>query len=163
MSPMQDLTTVAQAFLEMAHRIVWCTAATVDDRQQPRTRILHPYWQFDGTSLRGWIATGPTPVKKTNLDTSPFLSCNYWESSHDTCYADCRATWAFDDETRTMVWELFASTPRPLGYDPAMIPQWADGPTSPAFAALALEPLRLRVFPGSVLLGEGGEVLTWRA
>ena len=27
---MQDLATVAPAFIEMAHRIVWCTAATVD-------------------------------------------------------------------------------------------------------------------------------------
>jgi hypothetical protein len=28
---------------------------------------------------------------------------------------------------------------------------------------LKLEPWRLRVFPGSVLMGQGGTVLTWQA
>ena len=37
------------------------------------------------------------------------------------------------------------NTPEPLGYDPAIIPQWAGGPTSAAFAVLRLEPWRLRV------------------
>lgn len=30
------------------------------------------------------------------------------------------------------------------------------------FAVLKLEPWRLRVFPGTVLMGQGGEVLNWR-
>jgi hypothetical protein len=160
---MQPLSSVAPAFVEMAHRIVWCTAATVDERQRPRTRILHPHWQWDGDALRGWVATGPTPVKRRHLEVSPYMSFSYWEQSHDTCSAECRVSWAFDDATRQMVWDLFANAPAPVGYDPAVIPQWAGGPTSPAFAVLALEPLRLRVFPGTVLLGQGGEVLTWRA
>jgi hypothetical protein len=29
--------------------------------------------------------------------------------------------------------------------------------------AFVLEPWRLRVFPGTVLLGQGGDVLTWTA
>jgi hypothetical protein len=41
------------------------------------------------------------------------------------------------------------------------VPTW-PGPTAEAFAALRLEPWRLRVFPGSVLMGQGGEVLKWR-
>ena len=45
---------------------------------------------------------------------------------------------------------------------PAIVPAWTS-PTAGAFAALRLEPWRLRVFPGSVLLGQGGEVLNWRA
>ena len=36
------LETVAPAFVEMAHRIVWATAATVDTAGNPQTRILHP-------------------------------------------------------------------------------------------------------------------------
>ena len=87
---------------------------------------------------------------------------NYWTPTHDTCVADCHATWAFDDETRSIVWELFRTAPPPVGYDPAIVPAW-KGPTSDAFAALRLDPWHLRVFPGSVLLGQGGEVLTWRA
>jgi hypothetical protein len=89
------------------------------------------------------------------------MSISYWSHSHDTCVAECRASWAFDDETRIMVWNLFRDGPEPVGYDPGIVPTW-PGPTSEAFAALRLEPWRLRVFPGSVLLGQGGEVLRWR-
>ena len=47
----------------MAHSIVWASVATVDDNSRPRTRILHPFWEWDGTDLFGWIATVPSPVK----------------------------------------------------------------------------------------------------
>lgn len=157
---MSDLATVAPAFVEMAHRIVWCSVATVDARQRPRTRILHPIWEWDGTELTGWIATGPTPVKRAHLEHSPFVSCSYWEPSHDTCMADCRAEWFFDDETRTMVWERFKNGPAPVGYDPSIVPGW-ESPTSDAFAVLRLTPWHLRVFPGTVLLNQGGAVLDW--
>jgi hypothetical protein len=158
---MNPLKEVAPAFVEMAHRIVWASAATVDAKGRPRSRVLHPIWQWDGTTLLGWIGTGPTPMKRAHLEASPYISLNYWSPNHDTCLAECRASWAFDDETRTMVWDRFKSTPMPLGYDPAIIPGW-DKPTSPSFAALRLEPWRLRVFPGSVLMGQGGQMLTWR-
>jgi hypothetical protein len=39
---MSDLSSVAPAFVEMAHRIVWATVATVDSQGRPRSRILHP-------------------------------------------------------------------------------------------------------------------------
>lgn len=159
---MNELTTVAPAFVEMAHSIVWCSVATVDTKGRPRTRVLHPIWQWDGTHLTGWIGTGPTPTKRAHLQNSPYMSLSYWSPSHDTCVADCHVTWASDDETRTMVWNLFANAPEPVGYNPAIVPGW-DSPTAAAFAVLHLQPWRLRVFPGSVLLGQGGEVLTWRA
>src|SRR5262249_34175164 len=104
---MSELSTVAPAFVEMAHQIVWASAATVDGRGRPRTRILHPYWLWDGSALVGWIATGPTPVKRAHLDRSPHLSVNYWAPTHDTCTAECETTWAFDDETRDRVWQMF--------------------------------------------------------
>ena len=157
---MNDLTQVAPAFVEMAHRIVWSSVATVDAKGRPRSRVLHPIWQWDGERLIGWIATSPTPTKRAHLQASPYLSLNYWTTSHDTCLAECRARWAFDDATRTMVWNLFLNTPPPVGYNPRIIPPW-ESPTCEAFAALRLEPWRLRVFPGSVLAGNG-TVLTWR-
>ena len=157
---MNELTQTAPIFLEMAHRIVWCSVASVDAQGRPRSRILHPIWQWDGSQLVGWIATGPTPIKRAHLKASPYLSLNYWTPSHDTCVADCRAAWAFDDETRTMVWNLFLNTPEPVGYDPRIVPAW-ESPTAEAFAVLRLEPWHLRVFPGSVLMGQGGEVLNW--
>jgi hypothetical protein len=158
---MNELTEVAPAFVEMAHRIVWCSAATVDTKGRPRTRILHPIWQWDGSSLVGWVATSPTSLKQAHLGASPYISVNYWAPTHDTCTAECQATWVFDDEGREMVWNLLLHGPEPVGYNPAIVPAWKS-PKSEAFAALRLEPWRLRVFPGSVLMGQGGEVLTWR-
>ncbi len=159
---MADLSQVAPAFVEMAHQIVWCSAATIDRRGRPRSRVLHPIWEWDGASLGGWIATGPTPLKRAHLEQSPYVSLNYWTPSQDTCVAECRVEWAFDDETRRMVWDLFKDAPAPVGYDPAIIPGW-EKPTDDSFAALRLAPWRLRVFPGTVLLGQGGEVLSWSA
>jgi len=158
-----DLASIAPAFVEMAHRIVWATAATVDEHGRPRGRILHPYWEWDGTALVGWIATGPTPLKRAHLEHSPYISLTYWTPTHDTCTAECGAALVYDDETRQRIWDLFKHGPAPVGYDPAIIPPWKDGPLSPAFAALRLEPWRLRVMPGTAMLGEGGEILTWRA
>jgi hypothetical protein len=159
---MNEYGQVAPAFLEMAHRIVWCSAATVDQKGRPRSRVLHPIWQWDGSELVGWIGTGPTPLKRAHLEHSPFVSLNYWSPGQDTCVAECHARWAFDLETREMVWNLLKEGPEPVGYDPAIIPGW-DRPSDDAFAALRLAPWRLRVFPGSVLLGQGGDVLTWQA
>jgi hypothetical protein len=158
---MTPLKEVAPGFVEMAHRIVWCSAATVDRSGRPRSRILHPIWEWDGERLRGWIATGPTPLKRAHLGVTPHVSLNYWAPSQDTCVAECRASWAFDDETRRAVWDRFKNGPEPVGYDPSMIPGW-NSPSDAAYAALCLDPWRLRVFPGTLLLEGRGEVLTWQ-
>jgi hypothetical protein len=158
---MNELSEVAPAFMNMAHQIVWCSVATVDTKGRPRSRILHPIWQWDGTRLTGWIATSPTPTKRAHLAAHPYTSLNYWSPSHDTCTAECRATLAFDEATRTMAWNLFLHGPAPVGYDPKVVPAWTS-PTAAAFAVLKLEPWRLRVFPGTVLLGQGGTVLSWQ-
>ena len=158
---MDDHSRVAREFVEMAHRIVWCSAATVDPEGRPWSRVLHPIWRFNGEQLEGWIGTGPTPLKRAHIEASPHISLNYWDPSQDTCVAECRADWCFDDETCEMVWALYKNGPAPVGYDPAMIPVW-DVPTSDSFAVLRLTPWRLRVFPGTLLMGQGGEMLTWR-
>jgi hypothetical protein len=158
---MSTLAEIAPEFVAMAHQIVWATVSTVDTRDRPRSRILHPIWEWDGESLVGWVATGPTPTKRAHLRRSPFVSVNYWTPSHDTCTAECAASLFLDDETRTAVWERFASAPEPVGYDPAIIPVWT-APTDDSFAALRLDPWRLRVFPGTVLLRGEGTVLDWQ-
>lgn len=160
---MTELSNVAPAFVDMAHRIVWATVATAEPDGHPRTRILHPIWEWDGTDLVGWIATGPTPPKTRALAAHPFVSLTYWDPTHDTCTADADAVLHTDDDTCRQVWDRFVDGPAPVGYDPAIVPVWADGPTSPAFAALELRPTRLRVFPGTLLLQGTGEVLTWHA
>ena len=158
---MSEYRDVASAFREMAHSIVWCTVATVDPDGRPRSRVLHPFWEWHDDRLVGWIATGPTLPKRAALEYQPSASINYWSPAQDTCTAECDASWHLDDLTRQRVWDTFASLPAPVGYDPAIIPGWADGPRSPAFAALRLDPYRLRVFPGSLLLEGRGDLLRW--
>jgi hypothetical protein len=161
---MSELTEIAPAFVEMAHRIVWATAATVDPLGRARTRILHPIWEWDGTALVGWIATDPTSPKGAHLAQNRSLSVTYWTPDHDTCTADCQASWITDDPGRTEVWRRFADGPAPVGYDPAIIPFWSDGPTTPRFAGLRLEPWRLKVQPAAVMLkGAVEQRLTWLA
>src|SRR5262245_34801160 len=109
----------------MAHGIVWCSAATVDARGRPRSRVLHPIWIWDGKTLVGWVATGPTPTKRAHLAASAHLSASYWAPSHDTCVAECRAALVLDDATRTWLWDHFKSAPAPVGYDPAIVPGWS--------------------------------------
>jgi hypothetical protein len=159
---MNTLEEVAPAFVTMAHTIVWCTAATVDAHGRPRSRILHPIWQWDGRELVGWICTSPTPIKRAHLQASAHISTNYWSPTHDTCLAECKAQWILDDEGRTRIWNMFLNTPPPVGYNPTIVPTWTS-PTCDAFAVLKLEPWLLRVFPGTLLLGKGGQLLKWRA
>jgi hypothetical protein len=52
---MNTLAETAPAFVEMAHKIVWVSVATVDVQGRPRSRILHPIWQWDGEHLVGYI------------------------------------------------------------------------------------------------------------
>ena len=81
----------------------------------------------------------------------------------DTANAYCSASLLTDDETRQRLWDGFRTAPEPVGYDPAIIPGWSDGPLSPAFAALRLEPWRLYVRPAAVLLeGKRELVQEWR-
>jgi len=157
---MTELADIADPFIAMAHRIVWATVATVDRAGRPRTRILHPFWERVDGELVGWIATGPTPVKRAHLGAHPFASVTYWDPTHDTCTAECRAQLLFDDDIRTRVWDLFEHGPEPVGYDPRIVPVWTK-PTDDAFAVIRLDPYRLRVMPGTVMLKGEGQVLTW--
>jgi hypothetical protein len=145
----------------MAHRIVWCGVAKVDTHGRPRSRIVHPIWHWDGARLTGWFGTRPSGIKRAHLKASPYISANYWAPTHDTCVAECRAELVLDDATRAMVWDMFVNGPEPVGFNPTIVPGW-DSPTAEAFAVMRMDPWRLRVFPGSVLLGQGGAVLTWQ-
>ena len=151
MSPLDD---IAQPFIDVAHRIVWATVATIDPEDRPRSRVLHPIWEWDGSTFVGWIATSPTPIKIAHLAHRPFASVNYWDQQQDMAYAD-KIT-----RVGLRVWDLFEHGPEPVGYDPRLIPVWTE-PTRPEFAVLRLDPWRLRVFPGSMLGTGQGEVLDW--
>jgi hypothetical protein len=156
------LGETAPAFVAMAHRIVWATVATVTSSGTPRTRVLHPIWEFDGERLTGWIATGPNTPKARDLAHQSRVSLTYWDPTQDVATAECDTEWEHGLDAKRVGWQRFVDGPAPVGYDPAIIPGW-DGPESEAFGILRLEPFRLRVFPGTLLLQGTGELLTWSA
>ncbi len=158
-----SLPETAPAFVEIAHRVVWATAATVDPQGRPWTRVLHPIWEWDGERLTGWVGALVTPLKLAHLEATPYASVNYWDPSHDVVTAECRAEMRLDDATCTWLWERFKALDPPLGYDGSIIPMWHEGPTSAAYGALRLEPWRLRVFPAiyGTTNGAQGAILTW--
>lgn len=158
---MHPLATIAPEFIRLAHSIVWATAATVTRAGAPRTRILHPIWEWDGERLTGWVATSPLSPKADDLDHRAEISFTYWRPNHDTCGADCLISWE-DEEGERAGWERLARADPPVGYDPSIIPAWTS-PDVEAFGVLRLEPYRLRTMPGTVMISGEGELMTWRS
>ena len=148
---------VQKEFIERAHRIVWCSVATVGPDNRPRSRILHPIWELNST-LTGWIVTRATPVKVRHLAGSPYVSCSYWEPGHEVAVADCAAEWVTDVATRQRVWELYRDAPAPLGYDFWSV--FPDGPAGESPSLLRLTPYRLRLADVETLSGRK-EVSAW--
>jgi hypothetical protein len=149
-----------EQFVAIAHRIVWCSVATVDRRGRPRSRLMHPVWELAGDgALRGLVTTRPTPLKRAHLGHSPFVSCSYWDQEHDTAVAECHARWLDGDEIPD-AWERVKAPAPPVGHDPAAI--WPDGPDSPDCAFLELTPWRLAVRTAASLY-RGEPPVTWRA
>ncbi|WP_439378948.1 pyridoxamine 5'-phosphate oxidase [Amycolatopsis lexingtonensis] len=93
----------------------------------------------------GWLAgrlfTRPTPLKLAHLAASPYVSCSYWDPQHEVAVAECRAEFADDEESRKELWDLFASTPPPLGYDPKIL--GGEDHRDPKITVLRLTPWRL--------------------
>ena len=156
---MESLEIVAPAFVDMAHRIVWATAATVDTAGNPATRILHPVWEWNGSTLTGWIATSPNSLKARHLAVLPRLSLTYWHPSHDTCTARCRTMWETSDDERSRLEAIRRGTIAGR-LRPRHRAGW-DSPVSPNFGILPVEPTALRVMDGSRMVGGPGRLLTW--
>lgn len=159
---MTELSAIAPAFIEKAHRIIYATMATVDPTGQPRTRILHPIWEWSNDRLTGWIATSPLSQKASHLEHDGRVSLTYWDATQDTCTADCTAHWETGDAERRAGWDRFLDGPEPVGFDPRLIPDWTD-PDAEAFGILRLEPMRLRVMDGTLMATGEGALLNWRA
>jgi hypothetical protein len=154
------LSDIAPTFVEIAHRIVWVGVATVDSSGRPRTRVLHPIWEWDASAetLVGWIATDPASPKAAHLASTPVVSMTYWDAQHDYATADCDTSWHNDEASTTRLRKAFEDAPPPLGYDPRIIPQWARGLPNEHFGALRLDPIRLRTF----WMGAPPDVKTWK-
>jgi hypothetical protein len=111
-----DFSEIEEEFLQRVRSMVWCSAATVDSRQRPRSRILHPLWE----GSTGWICTHRNSPKSSHLAHNPYVSLAYVMDIHKPVYVDCRAQWMVDMAQKQRVWDLFKNTPPPVGYDPAI-------------------------------------------
>jgi uncharacterized pyridoxamine 5'-phosphate oxidase family protein len=147
-----DFSEMEAEFIERVHTMVWCNAATVDSKQRPRSRILHPIWE----SKVGWIGTNRNSHKSRHLDNNPYMSLAYIANIAQPVYVDCTAEWVDDITERQRIWDLFKGAPEPLGYDPAPIFGSIEN-----FGLLKLTPWRidLTTFPAPSM-EEGTKV--WR-
>ncbi len=130
---------IADEFVARAHRMVWCSVATVDQHNRPRSRILHPLWE----GQTGWIATRPTSPKAAHLHHNPYVSLAYIADVAKPLYVDCRAAWVADLAEKARIWDLFKFAPAPVGYDPATV--W-QSPAAPDFGVLKLMPWRIHLY-----------------
>lgn len=128
-------------FVRIAHRIVWCTLVTVDRRGRPRSRVVHPYWERTADGVTGWVFTRPTPLKIAHLGAHPYVSCSYWDPAHEIAVAECDAEFDGAEPVRRKVWDLFATAPEPLGYDPRIL--GGDDHRDEKITVLKLTPWRL--------------------
>jgi Pyridoxamine 5'-phosphate oxidase len=148
-------------FLRIAGDVVWCTVATVDTRGRPRTRVMHPIWEVVEGRPVGWVGTSRSPLKAKHLAANPHVSCSYSSPKQETAHVECRASWA--DDEREHVWQLFLDAPPPLGYDPAPMAPWKDGPLGGAFAALRLDPWRVMILTAEDAAAGRWYERVWRA
>ncbi|WP_454195611.1 pyridoxamine 5'-phosphate oxidase family protein [Nocardia sp. Marseille-Q1738] len=140
-----DFAVISDDFFRFTSDIIWCTVTTVDSGGRPRSRILHPIWEsVDGRPV-GWIVTGKTPVKVAHLAANPVVAFSYWCPDQHAVQGEAIATWVEDPEQKKHVWDLFMTTPPPLGYDLRAF--GIPGPDS--VTALRLEPDRIQVLDGT--------------
>jgi hypothetical protein len=93
----------------------------------------------------GWVVTSKTPVKARHLATNPHVACSYWSPAQNVVYIDCIASWV-DDDAKQQVWDLFMTTPPPLGYDLSGFGE--EGIRNPLFTPLRLDAWRVQIMSG---------------
>jgi hypothetical protein len=109
-----DFSEIEAEFIQRVHDGV---VQRGDGRQPaaPPFRILHPIWE----GATGWIGTHRNSHKARHLAKNPYVSLAYITDIHKPVYVDCTAEWVDDLAQKQRIWDLFKTTPPPLGYDPA--------------------------------------------
>lgn len=146
---------IEDEFIRRVHTMVWCSAATIDSRGRPRSRILHPIWE----GATGWIGTHRTSFKSRHLDANPYMSLAYITDIMNPVYVDCRAEWVDDLAQKRRIWDLFKNAPPPLGYDPAGT---FGSPEREDFSLLKLTPWRIALVSFPAESHEKGQRI-WRS
>ena len=105
---------IRDEFMRRAQQAIYCSVATVDGRNRPRSRVLHLVW--DGPT--GWVITRPDSHKARHLAGNAYVSIAYLGDPHKPVYIDARAKWEEGISEKRRVWELHRTLPPPLGFDP---------------------------------------------
>jgi len=141
---------IEPAFTERIQRMVWCNMATIDRRDRPRSRIVHPLWE----GPTGGMTTRRNRHKAKHLAHTPVVSVAYIADVARPVYVDCKTEWIEDLDQKHHVWKLCLETAPPLGFDPAPIYECVDHPD---FAVLKLIPWRIE------LVSPPAEHIVWHA
>src|SRR6266545_571571 len=101
-------------FMARVGQAVYCTMATIDRQNRPRSRVVHPIW--DGPI--GWVISWPASHKAKHLALNPAVSLAYIPDKAKPVYVDGVAEWIDAVEEKRRIWDLHRTTPAPLGFDP---------------------------------------------
>lgn len=147
-----DFAEIEPEFRERIDRMVWACVATIDTRDRPSTRLLHPIWE----GQTGWIGTHRDSNKRLHLERNPHVSLAWVSDPVHPVYVEATATWVDDQATKQHVWDLFLNTPEPLGYDPAVS---FIAPDHENFGVLRIDPWKITL---ATLAGDPWQRI-WRA
>lgn len=149
-----EFAEIEDEFMRRVAKTVWCTFTTIDTKGRTRSRILHPIWE----GSTGWIATGRDSLKAKHIAANPHVSLSYWDPDHEQVLVDCTAEWEDDQAEKQRLWDLFKSTPEPLGYDLAMFFQSVD---NPGYGLMKLTPWRVELW-SLAGLASGQSAQVWK-
>jgi len=136
-------------FLARVSQVVYCTMATIDRQNRPRSRVIHPIWE----GPIGWLISWPASHKAKHLARNPAVSLAYIPDKAKPVYVDGATEWVDSVEEQQRIWDLHRTTPAPLGFDP----QPHYGTINHQYYGI------LKITPWRIELGNlGGEPVIWR-
>jgi general stress protein 26 len=135
-----SFSEIEDKFLDYVNTYVYCNVATVDTKNRPRSRIMHPVWE----GSTGWIISWQATLKSKHIANNPHVSLAYF--CHDKnypMYIDCTATWETDRDEMWRVWDYYKVARQPMGFDPE--PHFGDIDHE-HFGLLKLIPWRIELY-----------------
>jgi len=137
-------------FMARVSQAVYCAMATIDRVNRPRSRIMHPIWDRP----IGWVISWPASHKARHLVRNPAVSLAYIADRDKPVYVDGIAEWIDAVDEKRRIWDLYKTTPPPLGFDPQ--PHYGDI-DNPLYGLLRITPWRIEL--GNL----SGDPRIWRA
>jgi general stress protein 26 len=132
---------IREEFFSYVQAFVYCNMATIAPNNRPRSRIVHPIWEDNGT---GWILSVPNTPKSKHLTHCPYVSLSYFgHSISHPVYLECHARFVTDREQQLRVWEIIKEAPPPMGFDPE--PHYGNI-DHPHWGVIQLEPYRIELY-----------------